>query len=560
VIARATARLAIGVLLVLVAACGSSKPSAPASPALASREVMLPDLARMDPPVQAQVKQRYATLMEKKKAGASGDELGKAYGEYAMLLQAAEYYEAAEPAYLNAQDLMPGDARWPYYLGHLYKSIGQTEKSIQSFERALQRNPSEIATLIWLGRLYLEQGKPDEAEPLFERAAQLPPRNVAVMAGLGQAALARRDYQRAVTVLEEALAFDPGAASIHSPLANAYRGLGDSAKAEEHLKLWRNTDLVVPDRLRADLDMSIESGLSYELRGVRALEARDFKAAEELFRKGVQLAPANTALGRSLRHKLGTALVLQGDVDGAMARFEEVAKLAPADGLDEASAKANYSLGVVHASSGEMNQAIQRLTAAVKYNPNYAEALMALGDTLRRSGRIEASLKPYADVVRINPRSAEARFAYALALVRLRRYRDAKAWLEESARVLPDRPELSHALARILAAAPDDTVRDGARAMALVQELMKGNQTTDVGETMAMALAELGQFSDAVDVQKGVIAASQQAGAAQDVRRMAANLRLYERRQACRMPWPDDDPVHIPAMFASASSSSPTAR
>ena len=561
-IARVTARLAIGVLLMLVAACGSSKPSAStsaASPA-ASREVILPDLARMDPPVQAQVKQRYATLMEKKKAGASGDELGKAYGEYAMLLQAAEYYEAAEPAYLNAQDLMPGDARWPYYLGHLYKSIGQTEKSIQSFERALQRNPSEIATLIWLGRLYLEQGKPDEAEPLFERAAQLPPRNVAVMAGLGQTALARRDYQRAVTVLEEALAFDPSAASIHSPLANAYRGLGDSAKAEEHLKLWRNTDLVVPDRLRADLDMSIESGLSYELRGVRALEARDFKAAEEFFRKGVQLAPANTALGRSLRHKLGTALVLQGDVDGAMARFEEVAKLAPADGLDEASAKANYSLGVVLASSGEMNQAIQRLTAAVKYNPNYAEALMALGDTLRRSGRIEASLKPYADVVRINPRSAEARFAYALALVRLRRYRDAKAWLDESARVLPDRPELSHALARILAAAPDDTVRDGARAMALVQELMKGNQTTVVGETMAMALAELGQFSDAVEVQKGVIAASQQAGAAQDVRRMTANLRLYERRQACRMPWPDDDPVHIPSMFASASSAGPTAR
>jgi tetratricopeptide (TPR) repeat protein len=110
-----------------------------------------------------------------------------------------------------------------------------------------------------------------------------------------------------------------------------------------------------------------------------------------------------------------------------MARFEEVGKLAPADGLDEASAKANYSLGVILASSGQMNQAIQRLNAAVKYNPNYAEALMALGDTLRSSGRIEASLKPYADVVRINPRSAEARFAYAMALVRLRRYRDAKA-------------------------------------------------------------------------------------------------------------------------------------
>jgi tetratricopeptide (TPR) repeat protein len=554
------ARLPLVLVLMFVAACGSSKPSAPAAPPPASRDVILPDLARMDPSVQKQVKERYSTLMEKKKSGASADELGTAYGEYAVLLQAAEYYEAAEPAYLNAQDLMPGELRWPYYLGHLYKSIGQTQKSIQSFERARERGPSEIATLIWLGRLYLEEGKPEVAEPLFERAAQLPPRNVAVMAGLGQAALARRDYQRAVTVLEEALAFDPSAASIHSPLANAYRGLGDSAKAEEHLKLWRNTELVVPDRLRADLDMSIESGLSYELRGVRALESRDFNAAEEYFRKGVQLAPATTALGRSLRHKLGTALILQGDIQGAMARFEEVAKLAPADGLDEASAKANYSLGVVLASSGQPTAAVQRLTAAVKYNPNYAEALMALGDTLRRSGRIEASLKPYADVVRINPRAAEARFAYAMALVRLRRYRDAKAWLEESTRVLPDRPELSHALARILAAAPDDAVRDGARAMTLVQELMKGNQTTVVGETMAMALAELGQFSDAVDVQRGVIAAAEKGGVAQDVRRMTANLRSYERRQACRTPWTDDDPVHIPAMFASASPAAPTAR
>lgn len=554
------ARLSVVLLLVFVAACGSSKPSAPPPPLTASREVILPDLARMDPPVQAQVKQRYAALMEKRKEGASGENLGTAYGEYAILLQAAEYYEAAEPAYLNAQDLMPGDVRWPYYLGHLYRSTGQTDKSIQSFQRALDRSPSELAALIWLGRLYLDQGKPELAEPLFQRAADLPPRNVAVMAGLGQAALARRDYTRAVTVLEEALAFDPNAASVHAPLANAYRGVGDQAKAEEHLKLWRNTDIAVPDRLRTELDTSLESGLSYELRGVRALEARDFKAAEAHFRKGVELAPATTALGRSLRHKLGTALVLQGDVAGAMARFEEVAKLAPAEGLDESAAKANYSLGVMMASSGQTNQGIQRLSAAVKYNPNYLEALMALGDTLRHSGRFEASLEPYADLVRLNPRAAEARFGYAMALVRLRRYREASAWLEESARVQPDRPELVHALARLLAAAPDDSVRDGTRAMTLVQELMKGARTTAVGETMAMALAELGQFTQAMDVQRDVMAAAERAGLVSDVRRMSANLNRYERRQACRTPWPDDDPALVPSMFASAAPPTPTAR
>jgi tetratricopeptide (TPR) repeat protein len=507
----------------------------------------------MDASVQTQVRRRYGLLTDKRKAGASGNELGTAYGEYAMILQAAEYYEAAEPAYLNAQALMPGDLRWPYYLGHLYKSTGQTDKAIQAFTRALDLGPSEIATLIWLGRLYLEAGKPEAAEPLFARAAALPPKNVAVLSGLGQAALARRDYKRAVSLLEEALALDPASASIHSPLANAYRGLGDEAQATAHLKMWKNTEILVPDRLRMDLDLTLESGLSYELRGVRALEARDFKAAEGFFRKGVDLTTPATALGRSLRHKLATARFLQGDIQGAMKGFEEVARLAPAEGLDESSAKANYSLGVIMATSGKTTEAIDRLSAAVKYNPNYSEALMALGDTLRKAGRFDASLKPYADVVRINPRATDARFGYAMALVRLRRFREARDWLSESARIQPDHPEFSHALARVLAASPDAAVRDGARAMSLVEELFKTSKTTALGETMAMAMAEVGQFVEAAQVQRGVIAAAERAGLTRDVRQMTANLRHYERGEPCRMPWPDDDPVYVPAMFASAA-------
>lgn len=550
-------RAAIALVIALGAACGSSTTTAPPAAPPEIREVSLPDLARMDPPVRTQVNLRYTALMEKRKAGASGDELGTAYGEYAMLIHAAEYYEAAEPAYLNAQDLMPGDMRWPYYLGHVYKSIGQTQKSIDAFTRSLDRAPSEVATLIWLGRLYLEQGKPEVAESFFTRAAAQPPQNVAVLAGLGQAALARRDYSTAVSRLEEALTLNPGAASIHSPLANAYRGLGNEAKAEEHLKQWRNTEITVPDRLRQELDLALESGLSYELRGVRALEARDFTAAAGFFRKGVEITPASTALGRSLRHKLGTALVMQGDVAGAMARFEEVAKLAPAEGLDESSSKANYSLGVIAASNGQLNEAIQRLSRAVKYNPNYTEASMALGDTLRRAGRFEESLTPYAEVVRINPRAADARFAYAMSLVRLQRYRQVRDWLEESSRIQPDRPELAHALARVLAAAPDDAVRNGGRAMTIVEELMKGTKTTALGETMAMAMAELGQFPQAVEVQRSVIASAQKAG--REARQMTANLRRYERREACRVPWPADDPVHVPSMFAPAPGS-PTAQ
>ena len=65
----------------------------------------------------------------------------------------------------------------------------------------------------------------------------------------------------------------------------AYRGLGDTAKAEAHLKQWRNTDVLVPDPFRQELDLALQSGLSFELRGVRALEQRDFKAAAEFFKQ-----------------------------------------------------------------------------------------------------------------------------------------------------------------------------------------------------------------------------------------------------------------------------------
>ena len=384
-----------------------------------------------------------------------------------------------------------------------------------------------MPTLIWLGRLYLDRGEPAKAQPLFERAQSLRPDVVAGIVGLGQAALAQRDYARAASVLEEALRVHPTAASVHSPLAMAYRGLGDTAKAEAHLKEWKNTEVLVPDPVRQELDLLMESGLSFELRGVRALEAKDYKKAEEFFRKGIPLAPGDTMLGRSLRHKLATALVLQGDVPGAFEQFTEVVKMAPQDGPDETAAKAHYSLGVLMASAGRGREAVTHLQAAVRFNPNYLEARQGLGDALSRVGQTEAALPQYVEVVRLNPRAAEARFGYAMALVKLKRYREARTSLEESTRLLPDDFQLRHVLARILAAAPDAAARDGRQALSIAQQLeaaMGEGKTTELGETLAMAFAEVGNFDDAVAVQRSVLNAASRAGLGPDVRRMTGQF------------------------------------
>jgi hypothetical protein len=58
-----------------------------------------------------------------------------------------------------------------------------------------------------------------------------------------------------------------------------------------------------------------------------------------------------------------------------------------------------------------------------------------------------------------------------------------------------------------------------------------------------MALAELGDYDRAFSIQRGIIAAVEQAGLSAPAQRMNENLKLYEHHRPCRTPWPIDQPV-----------------
>jgi tetratricopeptide (TPR) repeat protein len=64
--------------------------------------------------------------------------------------------------------------------------------------------------------------------------------------------------------------------------------------------------------------------------------------------------------------------------------------------------------------SGREREAIEHLSAAVKYDPRYVEGRLRLAEVLRRSGRLEEALAQYEHVMMIDPRAAEARFGVAI--------------------------------------------------------------------------------------------------------------------------------------------------
>jgi len=491
----------------------------------------LPDFSAMGASVQKQMSAQVQSLQTKIGAtGTSAAELGAEYGRMGTLLMAAEQIEAAEPCYLNAQVLAPRDARWPYYLGQLYRLKGPVASAASWFERALELRPTDVPTLVSLGEVYLSQGRTDEAEAPFSKALALQPKLVPALFGIGRVALARKDYATAVRVLDECLTLDPRATATHYPLGMAYRGLGDAKRAQAHLEQRGDVTVRPVDPLMDELDGILESPRAYDLRGGRLLETGDWVNAAAQFRKGVELDPSNPAL----RLRLGTALFQLGDFQAAREQFERALQVSPTY------AKAHHSLGILAEAGGRHAEALERLTAAVTYDPNDASSRVLLADLLRQQGRHPEALEQYDRARTLDPARADATVGYARTLASLGRYHEARKQLVDARAAFPDDSDLAGTLARLLAAAPDIRVRDGHRALAIVQGLLKERQTIDLGETLAMALAEIGQFDQAVRVQLDVIQATERAGLPDVGGTRAANLALYQRRTPCRTPWTDD--------------------
>lgn len=525
------------------AACGSNEQAPPPSDAAGAlvltppagrglRLVTFPDFSQMEEPARTQMQSRHASLSATlAKGSAAAAQLAIEYGEMGKLLMAATHLEAAEACYLNAQALAPDDWRWPYYLGHVYRVRGPLTQAVASFEQALRLNPTDVATLVWLGEVRLAEGRPDAAAPHFATALDLQPDSAAALFGAGRTALAGRDYAGAVRSLEQALAREPRATAAHYPLALAYRGLGDLERAEAHLKIQGKDEPRPADPLMREIDFLLQSPEAYNVRGGQALDAGDWATAAEYFRKGLEISPADL----SLRHRLGTALAQMGDLRGAAEQFEEVIRQSPNH------ARAHFSIGVLLNDAGLYPEAVASFATALQHEPGYVPARVELAGVLARSGRPGEAVAEYAHALEADPTASQAAYGRAMAFVRLRRYREASDQFADGMSRFPDQPLFRLALARLLAAAPDDQVRDGRRAMALVDELMKGPQSIELAETAAMGLAETGRYEEAATVQRDVLEAARRGGLEEAVRRVTDNLKRYERGEPCRRPFADDE-------------------
>jgi len=195
---------------------------------------------------------------------------------------------------------------------------------------------------------------------------------------------------------------------------------------------------------------------------------------------------------------------------------------------------------------GNHQLAVESFSAAIKSEPTYIDARIGLADALRRSGRYGQSLLEYDRTLKLDPGAVKAHFGSAAALVRLSRYQEAGDRLTEAMNLYPNELSFARAAARLFAAAPDDRVRDGRRALGIGQALLSRQpQTIELTETMAMASAEVGEYDAAMKWQRQAIEAAERMSRRDMMERLTGNLGRYQAGQPCRTPWQTNEPIEF---------------
>jgi tetratricopeptide (TPR) repeat protein len=460
----------------------------------------------------------------------TAEKLAGAYGGTGMAFHAHDLNAPAEACYRNARTLMPDEFRWTYYLGQLQAEMGNAEAAIALFREALALRPGDLPTLTSLGRQHVLSLELDEGERILHEVLEEDPSSAASHFFLGQAAISRGDPSKAVEHFHRTLELQPEATRAHLLLSGAYRSLGDQERADEHLAR-RGEGRVVPDDPWMDAVRRLIRGTHPLVEaGTAAFSRGELASAAELFRRAVQEDPEHATAWLNL----GTALFRLGRADEAREAFEEALR------LDPGRPRSHRNLGTLLAAAGEFPEAIEHYRTALKSNPGDVDSHFNLANALRRSRRYSEGIASFRRVLELDPANTRARFGVALCLVRSGRFPEALDELETGLSGFPEDLMLVNATARLLAACPEDAIRDGRRAVTLARKAVEREPLSEYIETLAMAHAERREFEQAVELQRGVLEAAKAAGRTDLLPGLQANLDRYEANRPCRDPWPED--------------------
>lgn len=380
-------RLALGVLLIGVAAGCRTRPSPPPllDGGLVSSPVLLPDQDRI-----AQAHARYSTGIHH---------------------ELADEYDLAFEAYRQAAALDPSNERLVLRMASTLVLQRKTEEALRVVEDFLKRNPTSESALLWLATFYGSTGDQERVVQLIRQMTQQFPDKPLGWLQLAAATARSGDTQAVVQILEAGLAKARPPTALRQELVRVQLERMQAAADPAQRDQARQAAIDLLRRIAEEIPGDAEALF---LLGDLLVKADRFEEAIRAYEQIERIRPADL----QVKQRLARTFLAMDDPPKAIAMLEELARKQDRPG------NVDYYLAELYLQTGDATNAAAHFRIAANRSPGDPAPWLKLAAIAadQDENQAEAILTEALAALPGNPKLLEV-----LALVRLNQKRYAEA-------------------------------------------------------------------------------------------------------------------------------------
>lgn len=291
--------------------------------------------------------------------------LTKGYAELAR-----KDYKAARKIFAEAVDAHPKRADLWRQLGYIDSNLGDQEKAVEDFSKAVELAPGD-----------------EQAKTVLDKVKTRAKLNK------GYDALCRKDYKSAEEVFGEQVKKDPENADLWRQLGYIKLGLG---KKDEALKAFEKANEIAPGDPQLEAQIEQIKNAPVLADGYKKLKEKDYKGALEIFQNMAQKEPKRSDLWKQIAF-IQTSL---GNSVAAAAAFDksseiDTAKVAEAKRTQKAKIDAKIEEAYTALCSKDFKTARRAYMEAVKIAPMRADLWQQLGSVETNLGNLKAASEAF---------------------------------------------------------------------------------------------------------------------------------------------------------------------
>jgi eukaryotic-like serine/threonine-protein kinase len=385
---------------------------------------------------------------------------------------------------LAAVAVRPSSGAAHFSLGVALDGMGDSDRAIASYRKAVELDPDEARAFAGLGFALQRKNQLDEAVAQFRHAIKLVPRYAKAHGNLGFALMTQGKVQEAIAAYREAIACDPNDFLTHVLLG---------------LALQRQHDLPgARDELRTAIRLNPDDGVPHLQLAHVLRESGELDDAIASYRRALKLsAKMERALLADAHHGLGLVFARKGNLQDAATAFQIAVQTEPANPTYQASLT-----GLRAQTAGDRKKSVALLQEAVNKDPKDERLHLELADALAETGADEAALAAYRKCIELNPKNAVAQTRLGSALLR-------KKDLDNAIRALTTALEVDANLSAAHVALGAAHLQKGnvPAAAASVRKGLALNERDDKGwALLATVLEQFGDTAGTIDAYRKALA------------------------------------------------------